>query len=71
MRLVLFFFFVAGLIQAENWPGWRGPNGDGTSPEKGIPVKWSGTENIAWKVTIPGNGHSSPVVWGNRVFLTS
>ena len=71
MRLVVLFFFVAGLAQAENWQGWRGPNGDGTSPEKGIPVKWSGTENIAWKVTIPGNGHSSPVVWRNRVFLTS
>ena len=71
MRLVVLFFFVARLAQAENWQGWRGPNGDGTSPEKGIPVKWSGTENIAWKVTIPGNGHSSPVVWGNRVFLTS
>ena len=71
MRLVVLFFFVAGLARAENWPGWRGPNGDGTSPEKGIPLKWSGTENIAWKVAIPGNGHSSPVVWGNRVFLTS
>ena len=71
MRLVVLFFFVARLAQAENWQGWRGPNGDGTSPEKGIPVKWSGTENIAWKVTIPGNGHSSPVVWENRVFLTS
>ena len=71
MRLVVLVFFVAGVAQAENWQGWRGPNGDGTSPEKGIPVKWSGTENIAWKVTIPGNGHSSPVVWGNRVFLTS
>ena len=71
MRLVVLFFFVARLAQAENWQGWRGPNGDGTSPEKGIPVKWIGTENIAWKVTIPGNGHSSPVVWRNRVFLTS
>ena len=71
MRLVVLFFFVARLAQAENWQGWRGPNGDGTSPEKGIPVKWSGTENIAWKVTIPGNGHSSPVVWGNRLVLTS
>ena len=71
MRLVVLFFFVPGLLLAANWPGWRGPNGDGTSPEKGIPLKWSGTENIAWKVAIPGNGHSSPVVWGNRVFLTS
>jgi outer membrane protein assembly factor BamB len=71
MRLVVLFFFVAGLAQAENWQGWRGPNGDGTSPEKGIPVKWSGTENIAWRIAIPGEGHSSPIIWGDKVFLTS
>jgi outer membrane protein assembly factor BamB len=71
MRLVVVFFFVAGLAQAENWQGWRGPNGDGTSPEKGIPVKWSGTENIAWRIAIPGEGHSSPIIWGDKVFLTS
>ena len=71
MRLVVIFFFVPGMLLATNWPGWRGPSGDGTSPEKGIPLKWSSTENIAWKAAIPGKGHSSPVVWGDRVFLTS
>jgi len=71
MRLVVLFFFVAGLAQAENWQGWRGPNGDGTSPEKGIPTRWSGTENIAWRIAIPGEGHSSPIIWGDKVFLTS
>ena len=71
MRLVVLFFFVAGLAQAENWQGWRGPNGAGTSPEKGMPVKWSGTENIAWRIAIPGEGHSSPIIWGDKVFLTS
>ena len=71
MRLVVIFFFVPGMLLATNWPGWRGPSGDGTSLEKGIPLKWSSTENIAWKVAIPGKGHSSPVVWGDRVFLTS
>ena len=71
MRFFALLFFVSGSLHAENWPGWRGQSGDGISTETGIPTRWSGTENIAWKVTIPGNGHSSPVVWGNRVFLTS
>ena len=56
---------------AENWPGWRGPRGDGTSLEKGVPVKWSATENVAWKMKVPGRGHSSPVIWGDRVLLAS
>ena len=71
MRLVVLFFFVAGLIRAENWPGWRGPSGDGISAGKGIPTKWSNTENIAWRIAVPGEGHSSPIVWGDKVFLTS
>ena len=71
MRLVVLFFFVAGLIRAENWPGWRGPSGDGVSTGKGIPTKWSSTENIAWRIAVPGEGHSSPIVWGDKVFLTS
>ncbi len=71
MRLVVLFFFVAGLIRAENWPGWRGPSGDGISAGKGIPTKWSSKENIAWRIAVPGEGHSSPIVWGDKVFLTS
>ena len=71
MRSVVLFFFVAGLIRAENWPGWRGPSGDGVSAGKGIPTKWSSTDNIAWRIAIPGEGHSSPIVWGDKVFLTS
>ncbi|MDE2657478.1 MAG: PQQ-binding-like beta-propeller repeat protein [Verrucomicrobiota bacterium] len=62
---------MAGLIRAENWPGWRGPSGDGVSAGEGIPTKWSSTENIAWKIAVPGEGHSSPIVWGDKVFLTS
>jgi outer membrane protein assembly factor BamB len=60
----------AGLAPAENWPGFRGPRGDGTSLEKGLPVSWSPTENVRWKVKLPSPGNSSPVVWGDRVFLT-
>lgn len=55
--------------QAENWPGWRGPRGDGSSEETKVPVAWSETEHVAWKVKIPYGGHSSPIVFGNRVFL--
>jgi len=57
--------------QAGDWPGWRGPRGDGTSDEVNVPVRWSQTENVAWKTAIPGKGHSSPVIWGDRIFLTS
>ncbi|MHB9049965.1 MAG: outer membrane protein assembly factor BamB family protein, partial [Pirellulales bacterium] len=56
---------------AENWPSWRGPRGDGTSLEKGVPRVWSGTENVVWKVPIPGTGHASPIVWLDRVFLVT
>lgn len=57
--------------QAENWPAWRGPRGDGTSLEKNPPTRWSATESIVWKTPIPGLGHSSPIVWGDRIFLTT
>ena len=62
---------TASLACAENWPGWRGPRGDGTSLEKEVPTRWSSTENVVWKTAVPGEGHSSPVVWNNRVFLTT
>ena len=57
----------------ENWPMWRGPRGDGSSLEMKIPTKWNGKteENIAWKAEIPGRGHSSPIVWQDRVFVVS
>lgn len=67
----LLLLACAGTAAAQDWPGWRGPNRDGTSAEKGFPVRWSATENVAWKTEIPGDGYSSPVVAGDRVFLTS
>ncbi len=56
---------------AENWPQWRGPRGDGTSRETGLPVTWSRTENVAWRLPLPGPAGATPVVWGDRIFLTS
>lgn len=57
--------------RAEDWPAWRGARGDGTSLEKGLPTRWSATENVAWRAEIPGAGHSSPVVHGERIYLTT
>jgi outer membrane protein assembly factor BamB len=60
---------------AENWPGWRGPRGDGTSSESALPREWSGEadreKNIAWKVPVPGRGHASPIVWDERIFVVT
>lgn len=56
---------------AENWPGWRGPRGDGTSLESGLPRTWSAADHVVWKVEVPGTGHSSPIVWDERIFLVS
>jgi len=55
---------------ADDWPQWRGPNGAGIG-EGTYPDRWSPTEHIAWKTEIPGKGHSSPIVWGDRVFVTT
>ncbi|MBM3789124.1 MAG: PQQ-like beta-propeller repeat protein [Acidobacteria bacterium] len=60
------------VLAAENdWPQWRGPQGQGISLEKGLPTEWSGTQNVLWKTRIPGAGHSSPIIWGSRIFLTT
>lgn len=56
---------------AENWPEWRGPQHNGISTETGISTKWSKDQNIAWKVPLPGQGGATPVIWGDRIFLTS
>jgi outer membrane protein assembly factor BamB len=64
---------LAAVIQAAepNWPQWRGPDGQGVSIETTLPNSWSPTSRIAWKTPVPGRAHSSPIVWGNRVFLTT
>ena len=59
-----------GRIFAQDWPGWRG-DGRGISTEKNLPLKWGENEGVKWKTPIPGTGHSSPIVWSNRVFVTT
>ena len=66
-----FILAFSGAALAENWPGWRGPRGDGTSHEKNVPVTWSAAQNVVWKVPIPGKGHASPIVWGRHIFVVT
>lgn len=66
------FADVGPLAAAANWPNWRGPNGDGTTATaKNLPVNWSTSENIKWKVDLPAWSGSSPTVWGDRIFLNT
>jgi outer membrane protein assembly factor BamB len=56
-------------LSADNWPQWRGPALNGVSTETGLPTKWSPTENIAWKLAMPGRSGSTPIIWGENIFL--
>ena len=56
-------------LRAENWPQWRGPSLNGLSAERNLPVRWSTTENVAWKLPLPAWSGSTPIVWGDRIFL--
>jgi len=71
IRCLLLFLILVTSAQCENWPQFRGPSGQGLSSEKGLPVLWTPPSLIRWKTSLPGPGHSSPIVWGNRVFLTA
>ena len=55
---------------AGNWPQWRGPAGNGVAEEQNLPLKWSATENVRWKIPLPSPGNSTPIIWGTRLFLT-
>ncbi len=71
LLLLLLHLIALGPSAAANWPQWRGPNANGVSPEGALPVRWSATENVAWMVPLRGLGVSSPIVWEDRVFLSS
>src|SRR5437868_14873619 len=73
-RLLLFIPLALSLTAsalAENWPGFRGPTRQGHSNEKNLPLHWGTDTNIVWKTDIAGEGWSSPIVWDDRVFVTS
>ena len=56
---------------ARNWPQWRGPQANGVAPHADPPITWSESDNVRWKISLPGKGHSTPIVWGDRVFFTA
>ena len=71
--LLILAMFAVGVAAGENWPGWRGPRGDGTSLETRVPTRWNGETglNLSWKVAVPGSGHASPIIWDDRLFLVA
>jgi outer membrane protein assembly factor BamB len=71
MKIALAWLALGAGLWAENWPQWRGPGGNGVSAEQGLPDEWGAGKGILWKTPIVGRGHSSPVVWGDRIFLTT
>ena len=69
--LLLLTINAMSVAHAQNWPCWRGPNGDGTSPETNLPVKWDSVTNVVWKTAVPGKGYSSPIIWKDKLFITT
>ena len=67
---LLILLVVSAPALAADWPAWRGPTGQGFCEDKDIPVTWSEKENIKWKVPLANPGNSTPVVWGDKIFLT-
>lgn len=71
LNFALFFTCLTTPLLADNWPGWRGPTGDGICTDQEAPLEWSLDKNLKWKTKIPGIGHASPVIWEDSIFLVS
>ncbi len=71
LALFLLILYSANFTQAQNWPCFRGPNGDGTSIEVNLPTQWDSITNVMWKSTVPGIGYSSPIVWNDKLFTVT
>ena len=70
LRLCWTWMMLLPLVgYAENWPQWRGPSLNGVSGEQNLPVRWSTSENVAWKLGMPSKTGATPIIWGNRIFL--
>jgi outer membrane protein assembly factor BamB len=75
--LAVAFLMLANVVQASepsaefqrNWPQWRGPHATGVAPHANPPLEWSADKNMRWKIEIPGQGHASPVIWGDQIFI--
>jgi outer membrane protein assembly factor BamB len=70
LALFALLALIATNAMAGDWPQWRGPDGTGHSDEKGVPLRWSKTDNIAWKIPLAETGNSTPIVYGDKVFIT-
>jgi hypothetical protein len=70
LRVFGLLSLVCSLSCAADWPRFRGPNGSGVADAKNLPVEWDDDKNIRWKTALPGPGVSSPVVWGDNVYVT-
>jgi outer membrane protein assembly factor BamB len=68
---LLGFLSIASIAAEENWPRWRGSDGSGVAKDGAFVDEWSADKNVAWKVPVEGKGHSSPVIWGNHLFITT
>lgn len=68
--LVVLVLGVGGAARADNWPAWRGPTGQGFCAEKHLPLVWSDKQNVKWKIKLAHQGNSTPVVWGDKIFVT-
>lgn len=71
LTTVTLSFICAASVHAGNWGAWRGPTSNGISQEKNVPTVWSRDTNVAWRLPLPGPAGATPVVWGDRVFVTS
>ena len=69
--LVIALIFAIQTGRAEDWPAWRGALGDGTVNEPDAPVEWKLPENLVWKIPLPGKGHASPIILGDRIYLVT
>ncbi len=71
VSIVVLFAAHVPAVEPSNWQQWRGPDGTGVAKDADPPVQWSAEQNIRWKTKLPGRGHSTPIVWGERIFVTA
>ena len=69
--IILLSLFSSSLAYAQDWPAWRGPDANSVAEAGNYPTEFSATENVLWKVALPGKGSSTPAVWGEKIFVTS
>ena len=75
MKIIKYLFFIlivttASAAMDNNWPHWRGPDNNGSMNSGNYPVKWD-PEKVLWKIEVPGKGFSTPIVWNNKIYLTT